>query len=63
MLTGNAISIADGRRMLIDAALNTILIAKAYHIQLTTKRTDEPNRDTSSTDPETGDEVIRYTGQ
>ena len=63
MLTANAISIADRRHMLIDAALNTILVAKAYHIPLTTKETDEPRRDTASTDPETGDEEIRSAGQ
>ena len=63
MMTGNAISIADRRHMLIDAALNTILVTKAYHIPLTTKETDEPKRDTASTDPETGDEEIRSAGQ
>ena len=57
------ISIADRRHMLIDAALNTILATKAYHIPLTTKETDEPKRDTASTDPKTGDEEIRYAGQ
>ena len=62
MLTGNAISIADRRHMLIDVAFNTILVAKAYHIPLTTKETDEPIRDTASTDPETGDEEIRSAG-
>ncbi len=51
MLTGNAISIADRHHMLKDAALNTILVAKAYHIPLTTKETDEPKLDTASTDP------------
>ena len=56
MLSGNDISIADRRHMLIDAALNTILVAKAYHIPLASKETDEPKRDTASTDPETGDE-------
>ena len=59
MLTG----IADRRHMLIDAALNTIPVAKAYHTPLTTKETDEPKRDTASTDPETGDEEIRSAGQ
>ena len=63
MLTGNGTFIADRRHMLIDAALNTILVAKAYHIPLTTKETDEPKRDTASTDPETGDEEIRSAGQ
>ena len=62
MLTGNAISIADRRHMLIYA-LNTILVAKAYHIPLTTNETDEPKQDTASTDPETGDEEIRSAGQ
>ena len=63
MLTGNAISIADRRHMLIDAALNTIRVAKVYHIPLTTKETDEPKWDTASTDPETGNEEIRSAGQ
>ena len=63
MLTGNAIVIGDRRRMLIDAALNTILVAMVYHISLTTMETNEPKRDTASTDPETGDEQIRYAGQ
>ena len=49
--------------MLIDAALNTILVAKAYNIPLTTKETYEPKRDTASTDPETGDEDIRSADQ
>ena len=47
MLTGNAISIEDRRHMLIYAALNTILVAKAYHIPLTTNDTDEPKWDTA----------------
>ena len=55
MLTGKAISIADRRHMLIYAALNTILVAKAYHIPLPTKETDEPKQDTASTDPENYD--------
>ena len=63
MLASNAISIADRRHMLIDAALNTILVAKAYHIPLTTKEIDKPKRVTASIDPETGDEEIRYAGQ
>ena len=63
MLTGNAISIADRRHMWIDAALNTILVATAYHIPLTTKETDEPKWDKASTDPEIGDGEIRSAGQ
>ena len=63
MLSGNDISIADRRHMLIDAALNTILVATAYHIPLASKETDEPKRDTASTDPETGDEEIRSAGE
>ena len=63
MLTGNAIFKADRRHMLIDAALNTILVAKACHIPLRTEETDEPKWDTASTDPETGDEEIRSEGQ
>ena len=65
MLTGNAISIADRHHMLIDPALNTILVlvAKAYNIPLTTNETNEPKRDKASTDPETGDEDIRSAGQ
>ena len=63
MLTGNAISIADRHHMLIDAALNTIHVAKEYHILSTTKETGETNRDTANTDPETGDEEIRSAGQ
>ena len=49
--------------MLIDAALNTIIVAKAYHIPLTTKETYEPKRDTASTGPETDDEDIRSADQ
>ncbi len=49
--------------MLIDAALNTILVAKACHIPLRTEETDEPKWDTASTDPETGDEEILSEGQ
>ena len=41
--------------MSVDAALNTILVAKAYHIPLPIKETDEPKRDTASTDPENDD--------
>ena len=55
MLTGNTISRAFCGHMLVDTALNTILIAKAYHIPLPTKETDEPKRDTASTDPENDD--------
>ena len=54
-LTGKAISRAVRGHMLVDAALNTILVAKAYHIPLPTKETDEPKRDTASTDPENYD--------
>ena len=39
MLTGKAISRAVRGHMLIDAALNTNLVAKAYHIPLPTKET------------------------
>ena len=56
MLTGKAISRAVRGHMLIDAALNTILVAKAYHIPLPTKETDEPERDPTSTDPENDDD-------
>ena len=55
MLTGKAISRAVRGHMLVDAALNTILVAKAYRIPLPTKGTDEPKRDTASTDPENDD--------
>ena len=55
MVTGNAISRAVRGHMLVDAALNTILVANAYHIPLPTKETDEPKRDTASTDPENDD--------
>ena len=55
MLTGKAISRAVRGHMLVDAALNTILVAKAYHIPLPTKETDEPKRDTASTNPENDD--------
>ena len=51
MVTGKAISRAVRGHMLVDAALNTILVAKAYHIPLPTKETDEPKRDTASIDP------------
>ena len=57
MLTGKAIPRAVRGHMLVDAALNTILVGKAYHIPLQTKETDEPKRDTArlSTDPENDD--------
>ena len=55
MLTGKAISRAVRGHMLVDAALSTILVAKAYHIPLPTNETDEPKRDTASTDPENDD--------
>ena len=55
MLTGNTISRAFRGHMLVDTALNTILVAKAYHIPLPTKETDEPKWDTASTDPENDD--------
>ena len=55
MLTGKAISRAVRGHMSVDAALNTILVWKAYHIPLPTKETDEPKRDTASTDPENDD--------
>ena len=48
MLTAKAISRAVRGHMLVDAALNTILVAKAYHIPLPTKETDEPKRDTAN---------------
>ena len=35
--------------------MNIILVAKAYHIPLPTKETDEPKRDTASSDPENDD--------
>ena len=56
MLTGKAISIAVRSHMLIDAALNTIPVAKTYHIPLSTKETDLPKRDTASADPENDDD-------
>ena len=55
MLTGKAICRVVCGHMLVDAALNTILVAKAYHIPLPTKETDEPKRDTASTNPENDD--------
>ena len=55
MLTGKAISRAVRGHMLVDAALNTILVSMAYHIMLPAKETDEPKRDTASTDPENDD--------
>ena len=55
MLTGKAISRAVRGHMSVDAALNTILVAKAYHIPLPTKETNEPKRETASTDPENDD--------
>ena len=63
MLTGNAISRAVRRHILIDAAFITILVAKAYNIPLTINEKDEPKWDTASTNPETGDEETRSTGQ
>ena len=59
MLTDKAISRAVRGHMSVDAALNTILLAKAYHIPLPTKETDEPKRDTASADPE-NDDVETY---
>ena len=56
MLTGKAISRAVRGHMLIDAALNTNLVAKAYHIPLPTKETYYPKRDPTSTDPENDDD-------
>ena len=50
-----ATSRAARGHMLIDAALNTIPVEKAYHIPLPTKETDEPKRDTARTDPENDD--------
>ena len=56
MLTGKAISSAVRGHMFVDAALNTILVAKAYHIPLPTKETYmSPKRDTASTDTENDD--------
>ena len=55
ILTGKAISRAVRDHMLVDAALDTILVAKAYHIPLPIKETDEPKWDTASTDPENDD--------
>ena len=52
MLTGKAISRAVRGHMLVDAALNSILVAKAYNIPLPTKETYEPKQATASTDPE-----------
>ena len=56
MLTGKAIPRAVRGHMLVDAALNTILVAKAYHIPLPNKETDEPKLDTARTDPENDDD-------
>ena len=56
MLTGKAISRAVRGHMLIDAALDTNLVAKAYHIPLPTKETEGPKRDPTSTDPENDDD-------
>ena len=36
---------------------------KVCHIKLSTKDTNDPNRDTASTDFEMDDEETRYTGQ
>ena len=55
MLTGKAISRAVRGHILVDAALNTILVAKVYHIPLPTKEIYEPKRDRASTDPENDD--------
>ena len=55
MLTCKTISRAVRGHMLVDAALNTILVAKAYHIPLPTKETEEPKWDRASTDPEIDD--------
>ena len=55
ILTGMAISGAGRGHMLVDAALKPILVAKAYHIPLPIKETEEPKRDTASTDPENDD--------
>ena len=55
MLTGKAISRAVRGHMLIDDALNTIPVAKTYHIPLPTKETDLPKWDTSSTDHDNDD--------
>ena len=49
--------------MLIDAALVTILVAKAYNIALPTKDTYDPKWHTSSTDSVIDDEETRYRGQ
>ena len=56
MLTGKAISRAVRGHMLVDAALNTIPVAKAYHSPLSTKEIDGPKRDAASTDPEKDDD-------
>ena len=60
ILTGKAISRAVRGHMLVDAALNTILVAKACHIPLPTKETDEPKLDTASTDP--GNDAVETEG-
>ena len=62
-LIGKTISSAVCGHILIDAALITIIVAKAYRIPLPTKDTDDHKRDTSSTDSEICDEEIRSTGQ
>ena len=63
MFTGKTISSAVCGHMLIDAALVTNLVAKAYNMSLPNDVTYYPKRDTSSTDSEIDDEETRYTGQ
>ena len=63
MLTGKTISVAVCGHMLIEAELIIILVAKVYHIPLSTPDTDGPKQDTSSIDSEIDDEETQYTGQ
>ena len=59
MLTGKAISRAVRGHMLIDAALNTNLVAKSYIPHSVANQGNiiyEPKRDPTSTDPENDDD-------
>jgi len=49
MLSGKAISRAVRGHLLVDAALNTILVANAYNLPIPTHQPDQPERDTEST--------------
>ncbi len=55
MLTGKAVSRAVRGQMLVDAALNTILVAKAYNVSTTTTnqlRSDDAERENVSSERE-----------